>query len=352
MAVVVRCTGCGGLARVGPEAVGLLVVCPRCGDPFLADPVPTPAAPAPAPPPTPPAPPRPRPARAEPVAPPQYRPRRRRPAEPVAPPEHHDHPPEGAVPFSVIVGLALLPLTIPLLWLIGPVAVGTAPALTLATPVSLAVAAAALCLAVAFTVDWTPVTRIKGVLMLVGLAYFAGLSLYFLKRDTAEWAQQALGADDWRVFHGPNNDYTVQLPGRATVVPAGPVPDLAVTFHKAAVKGLGRSAVFHVGSGRDHAPDAADAEWFDGVAGALGRKAGAVPGVPAEPLPDPVGLPHRDWVVVPEAKGADPLLVRVYRDGANRRVFVLAAQGPNVDPDDEDTLRFFGSFAVGGGGRK
>ncbi|HEX4606984.1 MAG TPA: hypothetical protein VH092_02140, partial [Urbifossiella sp.] len=66
MAVVVRCTGCSGLARVGPEAVGLLVVCPRCSDPFMADPVslPDPAAP-----------PRPRPVRAEPVAPP--RPRRR-----------------------------------------------------------------------------------------------------------------------------------------------------------------------------------------------------------------------------------------------------------------------------------
>ena len=53
--------------------------------------------------------------------------------------------------------------------------------------------ASVLCLAVVFTVDWTPATRLKGVLMLVGLAYFAGLSLYFLKEEMVDRAKQAFG---------------------------------------------------------------------------------------------------------------------------------------------------------------
>jgi hypothetical protein len=251
------------------------------------------------------------------------------------------------VPFSVIVGLALLPLTIPLLWLIGPFAVGTAPHLTLATPVSLAVAAAALCLAVAFTVDWTPVTRIKGVLMLVGLAYFAGLSLYFLKKDTAEWAQQALGASDWRAFHAPNNEYTVQLPGRVTPEKAGPATGFAVTYHRAAVKGLGRQALFLVGSGADTDAKADDQKWFDGVAASLRERFVVEPMAPEDELPDPVGLPRRDWAVTPS--NGDSMILRVYRDRVKGRLFVLAAQGPNVDADDEDTVRFFESFAPGAG---
>ena len=36
MAVVVRCTECRGASQVGPEALGLMVVCPRCREPFLA----------------------------------------------------------------------------------------------------------------------------------------------------------------------------------------------------------------------------------------------------------------------------------------------------------------------------
>ncbi len=345
MAVVVRCTGCDGLARVGPEAVGLLVVCPRCGDPFLADPVPEPAAPVLSPP----APPPPRPSRAEPVAPPRPRPRRRPPEPP--PEEVHDHPPPsaGGVPFSVIIGLALLPLSIPLLWLIGPVAVGHTPALTLATPVSLAVSAAVLCLAVAYTVDWAPVTRIKGVLTLVGLAYFAGLSLYFLKQEAAEWAQQRLGADqEWHEFTPPGGGYEVRLPGEPTPTPAGPVPALKLTYFRASVKEFGRSVVFTVGAGPDHDRDAADGEWFTAVEQSL-RDAG--PGgvmLPGRALTDAVRLPNREW----EAKlrkGAETRLVRVYRDRANGRVYLLSAEGPRLDAADDEARQFFGSFAVVGG---
>ncbi len=341
MAVVVRCTGCSGLARVGPEAVGLLVVCPRCGDPFMADPVPEEAAfAAPAPPPPPPPP---RPARAEPVAPP--RPRRKRPPADRTE-ELHDHPPvdAGGVPFSVIVGLALLPLTIPMLWLIGPVLVGNPPHLTLATPVSLAAAAAVLCLAVAYTVDWTPVTRIKGVLTLVGLAYFAGLSLYFLKKEAAEGAQQWLAADGWHEFRPPGKEYEVRLPGKETKVdgPSWPVSALKLSCYRAAAKGFGRTHFYVVGSGADHNPEAGDDKWFDDVEQSLQKTVGGQL-TPGESVAHLARLPHRQWrVELP--RGSDALIVRVYR--AKDRVYLLAAQGPDLEPGDEEAERFFGSFAV------
>src|SRR5437016_4988966 len=119
MAVVVRCPACRGEAQVGPEAIGLLVVCPRCSEPFLAaaEAVPIgesangrPGAS------------RPRRARAEPVAPARQPLRRRRhqPAEPAPAqgPDPHDPPPphSSGLPASVLVGLALLPFAIPLLW--------------------------------------------------------------------------------------------------------------------------------------------------------------------------------------------------------------------------------------------
>ena len=90
---------------------------------------------------------------------------------------------------SVLVGLALLPFAIPLLWLVAPLITGQEAALSLAVPISLAVAASALCLGVVYTIDWTATTRIKGVLMLVGLAYLSSAGLYFLKKDMMDRVQ-------------------------------------------------------------------------------------------------------------------------------------------------------------------
>src|SRR5690606_23747809 len=116
---------------------------------------------------------------AEPVAPPIDAPGGHGPPDPLF---HSDLAP-GGLPLSVMIGLALLPFAIPLVWLAAVLLSGRPPALSLATPAALALSAAVLCLAVVFTVDWSPATRLKGVLMLVGLAYFAGLSLFFLKKD-------------------------------------------------------------------------------------------------------------------------------------------------------------------------
>jgi hypothetical protein len=336
MAVVVRCTGCNGLAQVGPEAVGLLVVCPRCRDPFLADPVPfdVPAAPPPAPPPPP------RPVRAEPVAPP--RPRRRRRAEPE--PDPHDHPPPtgGGVPFSVIVGLALLPLSIPLLWLIGPELTGIAPPATLATPASLAVSMAVLCLAVAFTEDWSAATRIKGVLTLVGLAYFGGLVMYFAKKEALEFVQQRLGGEQrWDEVKPPGEGFEARLPDPAASVENEPLPGMK--GRRGVVQRFGGLVKCSVGSAADADPDLPDRERFDDLLAALLKQA---PGrvVKTGFIMHRDRYPGCEWEIRHGREDKTVRLVRVFR--ANGRLFAAAAEGPNLDADSDDARKLFASFHI------
>ena len=125
----------------------------------------------------------------------------------------------------MLIGLALLPFAIPILWLIAPAVVGAEAMLSIATPIALALSASVLCLAVIYTVDWTPTTRVKGVLMLVGLAYFAAMGLYFLKKDLVERVQQATGLEeriDWREWKKGN--YEVQMPSPVQPVAEKDIP--------------------------------------------------------------------------------------------------------------------------------
>src|SRR5262245_25162273 len=176
--VTVRCPACRRLSRVDAAALELTVACPRCGEAFVALEEAELVAPGPRHPLVPPLP------RRVPEPPPVFDAPSRISREP-APDEDHDphrHPP-GALPVSVLIGLALLPFVIPILWAIAPAVFGQEPMLSWAVPVALAVSASVLCLAVIYTVDWTPATRVKGVLMIVVLAYFAALNLYFLKKQ-------------------------------------------------------------------------------------------------------------------------------------------------------------------------
>ena len=328
--VVVRCPGCRGASRVGPEAVGLLVICPRCSDPFLAVEEATPVAPA-ARPRTPPRPrerdwdrDRDRPRRPRPVAGPGRAP---------APDPHDPHAEErGGLPLSVMVGLALLPFAIPLVWLIAPLLVGRPPALTVATPIALAVAAAALCLAVVFTVDWTPATRLKGVLVVLGLAYFAGLGLYFLRKEVVDRVGRVF-EPGWHEFRPPAGPaYTVELPSPPRPEPkAQPLPNVVtLTSYRAARAGWAGEFVCVVGAGDDpQAGKTDDDDWFAAAAKVVADRD------PGKPLPGAV--PGREWRV-------DGRTVRLYR--VNGVIYYLATAGPGPDADDL-AHRVFESFKPG-----
>jgi hypothetical protein len=354
-AVVVRCPVCRGASQVGPEAVGLLVACPRCSEPFVAveeaAPVASRSEPSPAPE-------RPRPKRPRPA--PRGTPRRSRGwAEPIAPPDSpvaaaapdpHDHSDlaPGGLPLSVMIGFALVPFTIPLIWVAALLLTGQEPALSIATPASLALSASILCLAVVFTVDWSPATRLKGVLMLVGLAYFAGFSLFFLKKDMIDRAKQTFSPQGkWQVFQPADRGYQVKLPNPHPRAPQNdnPLPGWNLTCYRAVQENfLGPTALI-VASGPDSSA-ALDHAWFESVEKIIGKAARGVATDPKE-LKILGRHPGRQWQVeIPERDAVR--VVRVYRvDG---KVYYLAAEGPDIDPEDEDNLAytFFNSFEIMG----
>lgn len=344
---VVRCPGCRGASRVVPEAVGQTVACPRCAGQFLAieEAVPIPVSkPVPKAASTP----RPRPLRRTEVA--STAPRRRA-VEPVTPP-NAQHGPDGhphidpvtTLPLSVMIGLALLPFAIPMVWLIAPFAFGQPPMLSLAAPVALAVSASALCMAIVFTIDWSPTTRVKGVFMLVGLAYMAALGLYFLKKDMVDGMKRVVGPErSWKEMKQP--DYKVLMPRNAVpLIGWKPLSDRDVKGFQATHKEFAQKFTFVVGTAPDpNVAVAGDEErWFEEIGKSLSPMPppGQLKGEPLPRLGDDE-LPGRQWQY---PVGGNIRIVRVYRD--KDRLFLLSVEGPELQADDRLAERFFGSFAV------
>lgn len=368
---VVRCPACAGLSRVGADALGQMVGCPRCQVPFVAEEVED----APAPPPAPTAPPRKRarPVRARPVrgestrtaaAVPIVPPRlsQTRGGLPVATaphdPEHDPKAPHatGGLPLSVMIGFALMPFAIPLLWLLGPLVTGFDAALSVAVPVSLAVAASALCLGVVYTIDWSGTTRLKGVLMLVGLAYMSAAGMYFLKPALMERVQKFFSVPTlWAPFEVPETErkcfVKLPVPGPGTppemVHNERPLPGVEWASGLRATHRIEgtmntKTYTYFVVANRAKAPRVnADDKWFAEAAKNLKDAAKAKElketVVPSE------NRAHRQWeLTFPDSTAVR--VVRVYVVGG--RVFYLAGEGPELTPDDENLVKFFKSFTT------
>jgi hypothetical protein len=170
----------------------------------------------------------------------------------------------------VLIGLALLPFAIPILWLVAPAVIGKAPAVSIATPLALALSASILCLAVIYTVDWTPATRIKGVLMLVGLAYFGAASLYFIKKEMVEWMKRNTRFEDridWQEFETAH--YRVKMPAKPLPAPERPTQSIALDCYAATCDHpVIPQLKFVVGSGKlpapaNGAPGVGTNDWFN-----------------------------------------------------------------------------------------
>ena len=355
---VVRCTTCRGASQVERDAIGLTVQCPRCDATFIAIEEAQAVSPSPRTSRNPTLPlldhPRSRARRPE-------HSRRRRVREPErerAPViDHQDHDPHrepaGSLPASVLIGLALLPFAIPILWLVAPAVTGVQPAMTIATPLALALSASILCLAVIYTVDWTPATRIKGVLMLVCLAYFGALSLYFLKKDLVDKARHFIGKDDevqWKQLQ--TEDFAIIMPSPVEPVEEGdrPIQSIQLKYRAAecgqAILGEYR---FVAGSGRVAAEDAKDPkpgtdEWFQQIVDESVRRSGgklAFNGARSIQYRD--FFPGREFeIMLPDNAGTR--IVRLYL--VRGHLYYLSAQGIVMNPNDSFGRTFFGSFQV------
>jgi hypothetical protein len=355
---VVRCTTCRGASQVEAEALGLTVRCPRCDASFIAveeidtHPLPgraprNPTLPVPEP----------RPERSrrrrERVGERDRDHRRRR--EPDHSPDHHDHDPHreppGTLPASVLIGLALLPFAIPIFWLIAPAVVGKAPAMSIATPSALAVSASVLCLAVIYTVDWTATTRVKGVLMLVCLAYFSALSLYFVKKEMVDKARRFVGAEDrvhWQQLR--TADYEVSMPGPPQPIAEGDSPIQSVKLDCRTAdcgKVILGQYLFVVGSGRspDNAsdPKPGSDEWFKQIVDEIVHRSGGQLHNEAHSIQYNQFFPGRELEIV--FPGEAPIrIVRVYL--IRGHIYYLSAQGIGMNLNDDYARIFFRSFRV------
>lgn len=334
--VTVRCPECRGQSRVDAVALQLTVQCPRCSGVFVALEeaevvTPRPASrtnripePLPA-------------IQPEPLA---------KTAEPV---QDLDRQPPESLPVSVLIGLALLPFAIPILWLMAPVVLGQEPTLSWAVPLALAISTSTLCLAVIYTIDWTPATRVKGVLMMVGLSYFAAVNLYFLKKQMLDEVKKFFGAgQDWVAFSPPDDTYQVKLPNRPNGTDEQPMPRMArLACFRLTHTHLLEKIEFVVGSGKPQAGAnalAAADDWYDQavdeiVAQAGGRRPGRTEKVTQQ---DHTG---REFEI--DLGGGRVRVVRLFI--INGRVYYLAVEGEGP-PNDALVVPFFSSFIVNNAG--
>src|SRR5262249_36117098 len=152
-----------------------------------------------------------------------------------------------------------------------------------------------LSLAVIYTIDWTPATRVKGVLMLVGLAYFAGISLYFLKKDMLDRVKRAFDPA-WHEFQPPGANYKVRMPGKPARADNTRPPGLPDDYYHARHHSLPGVIDYWVATGPAGPGDNA---WFKNVE--IGLRSDN--NVPLEGEPESIsyaaGSPGRQWVLTP-----------------------------------------------------
>jgi hypothetical protein len=252
-----------------------------------------------------------------------------------------DHPP-GAT--ATVIGLALLPLGIPVLWLIGPDLVGREPIFSIALPLAVAAAACGLAVGAAVTADWSNATRAKAVLALVLLGYGVSAFCYFLQKDWLEAVRKNAGRQnrEWREFQPPDRAYTVRLPGKATPLAESPVPGWPLsTFQHFDQRRSSDVFVVAHGPQPEAAAKLSEDDWFAAVRKAVAESAGAAD--PAEKAVTQQGYPAREFALTLPDRATNRT-VRVVRVG--KRVVYLAVDGAALPADAKDVKKFFDSLYI------
>jgi hypothetical protein len=226
------------------------------------------------------------------------------------------------------------------LWWAAPLVTGQKAALSPAVPISLAFAACVLCLGVIYTIDWTAATRVKGVLMLVGLAYLTAAGLVFLKKNMLDRVRDfAEPESPWHVAVCDEERFRVQLRGSESRAEEPPLAGVKMAGLKSTFVTRTEDEYRYLAvGGRPAKPPRGAEEWYEAV-GAHLAKTGQVTDQRDEPVG---GHPGRQWTVTAEGG------VRVVRAAVvEGRVYYLSVEGRNVTPDDPDTAEpFFRKFEI------
>lgn len=315
MNTAVRCPHCDGLSRVPETAIGRGVACPLCSRPFTANPVELAQSPA----------------RTIPV---------------VYPIRHidPDAPMPNSGPKSMLVGLALLPFGVPLLWLLGPLLSGKESFFTFALPVAIAVGFSGLCLGVVLSADWKFSTRIKGIFALLLVGYFLAGSLYFLKIEWIESIRKGFGQgnDNWMKFSPPDKSYAAQVPVEMKADGAELIAGWKLrTFRSAGA--VANADIYFLADGPppDTLKGATDDRFFDEVKKGLTAATNGT--LVSEKPASQQNHVCREYVIS-LADRASTRSVRVYR--VRERIFVTAVEGAFLPPDSRDVQKFFVMFYI------
>lgn len=224
-AAVVQCPSCEQPSRVPTTALGLVVACPGCEHQFVAVDV------NPAPPPV-----------KRVVRPtlrfaaddiPVVHPSPRSVRRPAA--EHPDeiptvHPPQAT---GGPIALALLPVGVPLLWLILTLAIGRSE-FSFMAPVAIALGTVGLGMGLAFIRRWSVPLRMRLLVALAVLGYGAGALFFFAQDSWLERVREvaAVLGLSWREFRPPEDkSFRLMVPGEQTPT-ACPVAEWKLTTYQ------------------------------------------------------------------------------------------------------------------------
>lgn len=342
MPQVVRCPRCGGLSRVADEVLGVTVACPTCDAEFVAQVLAQPVQTLPAPP-----------SRAErnPTLPvvPTVRPRDAEPGD-----EVDDVPPRR--PVSGAIGLALLPLGIPLAWLVAPLLGLGKPIFSFAAPVSLALGLLGLGLGIAYCYGWSVGARLRAVSAIVAAGYAIGLVLLLANAEWAVALRRNLPAPangPLKTFVAPGKAYSVALPGVPEPAAVGPIPGWELVAFRAGPRDDRRDTflqlVYESAHGNPPVGIRFDdaAEFYAATSAALAESTGGTvtADAPVEWKTRAGNYTFGDFTVtLPD--GARRRAVRVVHDERRGGVFYLAVEGAFLPDDLREVREYFLSLSI------
>lgn len=338
-AAVVCCTSCEQRSRVPASALGLLVACPRCQHQFVAvewKPAPPPRQVV-------------RPLLAFPAddIPVVHRHTRPVPVQP-ARPEHPDeiptvHPPQtGGGP----IALALLPVGVPLLWLMLTL-VAQPSEFSFMAPVAIALGTVGLGFGLARLRRWSVSLRMRLLVALTVLGYGAAALFYFA---TPGWLGQvrevtAVLGLTWREFRPEDKSFQLAVPGEPAET-ASPVPEWKLTARQF-VDPKNTVDLYVVaygdppaGLGRWTADKASKEAWFNAARDQLAKACAGE--LADERVVSVASCEAREYEFV--LAGGKHRVVRLVR--GDKRVVYLAVEGPYLMADQAHVQKYLKSFKL------
>jgi hypothetical protein len=327
MTATVQCPHCDELSQVPITVMGEYVRCPSCEHPFRA-------------------------AAADertldvPTLRPSSRQRNSSPSHVDSDPELLDDEfadaPSNGRGSGFLIGLGLLPLSVPFVWLLGPMLTGKETIFSYGLPIAIGLAATGLALGVVQAADWSYRTRVKGILAILFVSYFCAGFLYFMKEEwMEEFRKRPFAPQQWKKFTPPGRLFSIDMPQKPEVQPMPIIGTWDLTAYRAVSSGRQNdSYVLAYGRPPNDAIELANDAFYERVKSGVAE---AVRGeVTTEKFASNSNRDGREYAVAMPDRTRR--ILQVYRLG--EQVVVVAVEGAFLPKDAPDVTKFFNSLAL------